>query len=319
MSWLDKIKPSFVSNSNDSDDQRSSIPEGLWKKCVRCDAVLYRPELERNLDVCPKCNHHMRIDARRRLDIFLDESPRIELATDVEPIDRLKFKDTKKYKDRLSQALKNTGEKVALKKISKRFTNSSVFHNETEALLRIYENGGHPGISGLRDMYEDFSHFYLILDLIKGGEMFEHLANQGAFSEADGARLIFEVASALCFLHGVGIVHNDLKPENLLLCSKNRRDGTIKIIDFGCATTLQPENLSMDRKKGSEADSEENGGTVGYFAPEKFQSVELSPAVDIWAIGVILFIMLTGVHPFDPEVRAQQLISCLLTFITHVS
>jgi len=215
--------------------------------------------------------------------------------------------------------VKNTGEKVALKKISKRFTNSSVFHNETEALLRIYENGGHPGISGLRDMYEDFSHFYLILDLIKGGEMFEHLANQGAFSEADGARLIFEVASALCFLHGVGIVHNDLKPENLLLCSKNRRDGTIKIIDFGCATTLQPENLSMDRKKGSEADSEENGGTVGYFAPEKFQSVELSPAVDIWAIGVILFIMLTGVHPFDPEVRAQQLISCLLTFITHVS
>lgn len=114
MSWLDKIKPSFVSNSNDSDDQRSSVPEGLWKKCVRCDAVLYRPELERNLDVCPKCNHHMRIDARRRLDIFLDESPRIELATDVEPIDRLKFKDTKKYKDRLSQAQKNTGEKDAL-------------------------------------------------------------------------------------------------------------------------------------------------------------------------------------------------------------
>ena len=112
MSWLDKIKPSFVSNSNDSDDQRSSVPEGLWKKCVRCDAVLYRPELERNLDVCPKCNHHMRIDARRRLDIFSDESPRIELATDVEPIDRLKFKDTKKYKDRLSQAQKNTVKKM---------------------------------------------------------------------------------------------------------------------------------------------------------------------------------------------------------------
>ena len=69
----------------------------------------------------------------------------------------------------------------------------------------------------------------------------------------------------------------------------------------------------MDRNKGSEADSEENGGTVGYFAPEKFQSVELSPAVDIWAIGVILFIMLTGVHPFDPEVRARQLIACLFS------
>jgi len=114
MSWLDKIKPSFVSRTADDSEQRASVPEGLWRKCVRCDAVLYRPELERNLDVCPKCNHHMRIDARRRLDIFLDESPRIELATEVEPIDRLKFKDTKKYKDRLSQAQKATGEKDAL-------------------------------------------------------------------------------------------------------------------------------------------------------------------------------------------------------------
>ena len=114
MSWLDKIKPSFVSRTADDSEQRASVPEGLWRKCVRCDAVLYRPELERNLDVCPKCNHHMRIDARRRLDIFLDELPRIELATEVEPIDRLKFKDTKKYKDRLSQAQKATGEKDAL-------------------------------------------------------------------------------------------------------------------------------------------------------------------------------------------------------------
>ena len=114
MSWLDKIKPSFVSRPTDDEAQRASVPEGLWRKCVRCDAVLYRPELERNLDVCPKCNHHMRIDARRRLDIFLDETPRVELATDVEPIDRLKFKDTKKYKDRLTQAQKATGEKDAL-------------------------------------------------------------------------------------------------------------------------------------------------------------------------------------------------------------
>lgn len=95
-----------------------------------------------------------------------------------------------------------TGEKVALKKISKRYTNSSAFQKETEALLRIYDNGGHPNISGLRDMYEDNSHFYLILDLIKGGEMFDHLCNEGAYSEADSSRLIFEVASALAFLHG---------------------------------------------------------------------------------------------------------------------
>ncbi|MBT8148922.1 MAG: acetyl-CoA carboxylase, carboxyltransferase subunit beta [Gammaproteobacteria bacterium] len=114
MSWLDKIKPSFVSSEPEQLDQRASVPEGLWKKCVRCDAVLYRPELEKNLDVCPKCQHHMRIDARRRLDIFLDEGGREELATDVQPLDRLKFKDTKRYRDRLTQAQKQTGESDAL-------------------------------------------------------------------------------------------------------------------------------------------------------------------------------------------------------------
>ncbi|NNC55705.1 MAG: acetyl-CoA carboxylase carboxyltransferase subunit beta [Pseudomonadales bacterium] len=114
MSWLDKIKPSFVSSGEAVEDHRSSVPEGLWKKCVRCDAVLYRPELEKNLDVCPKCQHHMRIDARRRLDITLDEAGREELASDVLPIDRLKFRDTKKYRERLSIAQKQTGEKDAL-------------------------------------------------------------------------------------------------------------------------------------------------------------------------------------------------------------
>lgn len=111
MSWLDKIVPSKAkSQSNGS----SRVPEGLWKKCVKCGAVLYRPELERNLDVCPKCDHHFRIGARRRLDIFLDEDGREELATDVEPVDRLSFKDIKKYKDRLNEAQKKTGEKDAL-------------------------------------------------------------------------------------------------------------------------------------------------------------------------------------------------------------
>jgi acetyl-CoA carboxylase carboxyl transferase subunit beta len=86
----------------------------LWKKCVKCEAVLYRPDLERNDDVCPKCDHHMRIGARRRLDVFLDEAGREEILTDIEPVDRLKFKDKKRYKDRLSAAQKATGEKDAL-------------------------------------------------------------------------------------------------------------------------------------------------------------------------------------------------------------
>lgn len=112
MSWLEKIVPSVVRSEHRRTE--SKVPEGLWKKCSRCEAVLYRPELEKSLDVCPKCEHHMRIGARRRLDIFLDEDGREELATDVVPVDRLKFKDVKKYKDRLTTAQKSTGEKDAL-------------------------------------------------------------------------------------------------------------------------------------------------------------------------------------------------------------
>ena len=112
MSWLDKILPTI--GQKESQDRRINVPEGLWKKCVKCDAVLYRPELEKNLDVCPKCEHHMRVGARRRIAIFLDEGNQEELFTHIEPIDRLKFKDKKKYKDRLTAAQKTTGEKDAL-------------------------------------------------------------------------------------------------------------------------------------------------------------------------------------------------------------
>ncbi|KAG7364185.1 Ser/Thr-protein kinase [Nitzschia inconspicua] len=207
-----------------------------------------------------------------------------------------------------------TGEKVALKKISKRYTNSSTFLTETNALLRIYENGGHPNISGLRDMYEDHSHYYLVMDLISGGELFDHLSNDGAYSEADAARLVFEIASALTFLHGVGVVHNDLKPENIMLCSRNRRGGTIKLIDFGCASILDYPSLGDDGNDDIGEDDDfplvsfsakalpqpiAENGTTGYWAPERFKGQQFTPAVDIWAVGVILYIMLMGFHPFD--------------------
>ncbi|WP_404362394.1 acetyl-CoA carboxylase, carboxyltransferase subunit beta [Marinobacter sp.] len=109
--WLDKIMPSMIRSDS---KQRTSVPEGLWKKCPKCGGFLYRPELDKNLDVCPKCNHHMRVTARRRLDIFLDPEEREEIANDLEPWDRLKFKDTRRYKERLVQNQKATGEKDAL-------------------------------------------------------------------------------------------------------------------------------------------------------------------------------------------------------------
>jgi len=115
--WLvDKLIPSIMR----SEVKKSTVPEGLWHKCPSCDTVLYRPELEKTLDVCPKCDHHMRINARTRLNFFLDAEGREEIGAELEPVDRLKFRDSKKYKDRLSAAQKDTGEKDALVAMSGR-------------------------------------------------------------------------------------------------------------------------------------------------------------------------------------------------------
>ncbi len=108
MSWLKKLLPKIKTS------EKKGVPEGIWSKCPACLSILYRIELERNLDVCPKCNHHLRIGARQRLRYFLDPDSTQELATDVVAVDRLKFKDSKKYKDRIQSAEKATGEKEAL-------------------------------------------------------------------------------------------------------------------------------------------------------------------------------------------------------------
>ncbi|MFB1000519.1 MAG: acetyl-CoA carboxylase, carboxyltransferase subunit beta [Colwellia sp.] len=108
MSWIEKILPKAKST------QKRNIPEGVWSKCTSCNAVLYKAELDRLLSVCPKCDHHMRISARKRIDCFLDQDNRTELGEEFEAQDILKFKDSKRYKDRLTAAQKNTGEKDAI-------------------------------------------------------------------------------------------------------------------------------------------------------------------------------------------------------------
>lgn len=110
MSWFDKLLPPKIKG----DGQRKSVPEGLWKKCPACGAVLYSAEIESNQSVCPKCEHHMRIGARRRLELFLDPEPRVEIGSELAPKDILKFKDSKKYKDRIAEAQKKTSENDAL-------------------------------------------------------------------------------------------------------------------------------------------------------------------------------------------------------------
>jgi len=110
MSWFEKLMPSRISTEN----RTKSVPEGVWIKCARCDAQLYRNELERNLQVCPKCDHHMRVGARARLKYFLDPDSQTELSAQLEPEDPLRFKDSKRYRDRIVAAQKKTGEKDAL-------------------------------------------------------------------------------------------------------------------------------------------------------------------------------------------------------------
>jgi len=111
MNWFDKLMPGSIRTEASS---KRGVPEGLWAKCPGCNAILYRAELERNLEVCPKCGHHNRLGARRRLEAFLDPEPREEVGTDIESVDPLKFKDLRKYKERLAVAQKQTAERDAL-------------------------------------------------------------------------------------------------------------------------------------------------------------------------------------------------------------
>ena len=109
--WFDKIIPSFIKKDT---SRKSSVPEGLWQTCSACNTILYVPDLEASLYVCPKCDHHIRIGARKRLDLFLDSENQIEIASDIRPTDWLKFKDTKRYKDRLTEAEGSSEENEAI-------------------------------------------------------------------------------------------------------------------------------------------------------------------------------------------------------------
>ncbi len=112
MSWFEKLVPSTI--RTEASSKRNTVPEGLWNKCPSCDAILYNAELEKNFSVCPKCEYHMRISARKRLQMFLDEGEQEEIGAGLKPNDPLKFKDSKKYKDRISQAQKQSNENDAL-------------------------------------------------------------------------------------------------------------------------------------------------------------------------------------------------------------
>lgn len=112
MSWIEKILPPRINKRNEAANKR--VPEGVWAKCPSCEAVLYREDLKATLNVCPRCSHHMRIGARDRIDALLDAEGRVEIGKNIRPMDPLKFRDSRKYPDRVSEATKNTGESEAL-------------------------------------------------------------------------------------------------------------------------------------------------------------------------------------------------------------
>ena len=193
---------------------------------------------------------------------------------------------------------RKNGVQVAIKKIPKKYTDDVGFQREMDALLHIRQAGGHPNICGLRENFDEGRHYYLALDLITCGEMFDHLVKSGAYSEADASRLIREIASALAFLHGIGVVHGDMKPENVMLSTPNPSDSVVKLVDFGCA---QVEEMSCSPV----------GITPAYTPPEVLDknndaNSTMLPSQDMWALGIILYIMLTGLHPYDLEGAATD-------------
>jgi Protein kinase domain len=190
---------------------------------------------------------------------------------------------------------RKTGEVVAVKKISKEYTDNVSFQREMDALLHIRQSGGHPNICGLRENYDEGQYYYLVLDYVSGGEMFDHLCVQGPYSEADAARLIQETASALAYLHGIQIVHGDIKPENLMLSSKQSSDAIIKLVDFGCAQVTHGDDVTKRlRYNGSDL----NKGvprTPAYCPPEVLEAIRkndggrIEPPFDMWVSSVMCF------------------------------
>lgn len=204
---------------------------------------------------------------------------------------------------------RQTGESLALKKIPKEFTEDAEFQREMNALLHIRAHGGHPNICMLRENFDEQDDYLLVLDLVDGGEMFEYLIEHGAYSEVDASRLLRQVASALDYIHGIGIVHADLKPENVMLRKTQGGDAVIKIIDFGCSDVLShPEEDFSGIRLPSRTLTHKEGATTAYCPPEAFDNerISIDPSVDMWALGVIVYMMLLGRHPFDLDCDASD-------------
>lgn len=163
---------------------------------------------------------------------------------------------------------------------------AQVVRREVDILRRV---ALHRGTAELIDSYEDDESFYLVMEFVTGGELFDALIDGGAFSEARAADMVRQIADALAFLHAQGLAHLDIKPENVLLTSKDVEHARIKLVDFG-----------ISRGEGELTDVKP--GTWAYWPPEAFEKPrQVGVYTDMWALGCVLFILLSGYHPFDPQ------------------
>ncbi|KAK9453049.1 calmodulin-binding protein kinase [Dipodascopsis uninucleata] len=190
-----------------------------------------------------------------------------------------------------------SGQKFAVKVISKRLMSGreKLIRNEILSLKKV--SAGHRNILTLVDFFETTNNLYLVTDIACGGELFDRIINKGSYYESDAAALIRSIVSAVGYLHKHGIVHRDLKPENLLFRTADDNDDLL-IADFGLARIIDEEKLSILNT---------SCGTPGYMAPEMVKKTGHGKPVDIWAIGVITYLVLCGYAPFDRETNAEEM------------
>ncbi|CAN0111198.1 unnamed protein product, partial [Ectocarpus fasciculatus] len=189
---------------------------------------------------------------------------------------------------------KVTGEVVAVKQIPRRLMSTPRLQAEVD-MLRMA--GQHKNVVGFRDLFSDNNYYYIVMEFATGGELFDRLVTKGAHSEHDAASLLREVVDAVAYLHGHSIIHFDIKPENILLHDADTDDIDVRLVDFGSAFVV-----GATGESGPKNDS----GTIAYSAPEVLRGQSVSTAADMWSLGVVLYILLSGFHPFDLEGGAND-------------
>jgi len=219
------------------------------------------------------------------MDIFaVPNSKRYSIDLDYE-VDSTKIIGEGQYSVVKSAKHRKTGEEVAIKFVRREQTEPSELLNEVE-LMR--EASGHPGFVKILDVYEDEVNYILVMELVRGGELFDKIAQLTSYSEKRVARLVSQIVSALAFLHSKNIVHRDIKPENLLFVDTEAT--IIKLCDFGIAEKI-PESGYLT----------EIIGTESYMAPEVELGKQYGVVSDMYGLGIIMYIMLCGYPPFEPE------------------